>query len=119
DRLKRREQTGVDRYRVTQAQPRNLTLILTAPQVAGTFSTFLTDSLGWSGTTQSYFLGKDAWTFGPGSHACHGLGFAPPEAAADSTIVALKNAPAGALDAIAIYSAAGRDGLGGSAGYQE
>jgi len=118
ERLKRGEKTGVDWYRFTQAQPRNLTLILTAPQIAGTFSTFLTDSLGWNGTTQSYFLGKDAWTFGPGSHACHGLGFAPAEAVADSTIVAFKNAPAGALDAIALYSAAGRYGLGVIAGYQ-
>ena len=118
ERLKRGEKTGVDWYHFTQAQPRDLTIILTAPQIAGTFVTFLTDSLGWNGTTQNYFLGRDAWTFGPSSHACHGLGFAPPEAAADSTIVALKNAPAGALDAIAIYSAAGRYGLGVIAAYQ-
>ncbi len=118
ERLKRSEKAGVDWYHFTQAQPRDLTIVLTAPQIAGTFSTFLTDSLGWNGAAQSYFLGKDAWTFGPGSHACHGLGFAPPEAAADSTIVALKNASAGALDAIAIYSAAGRYGLGVIAGYQ-
>ena len=118
ERLKRGEKTGVDWYHFTQAQPRDLTIILTAPQIAGTFVTFLTDSLGWNGTTQNYFLGRDAWTFGPSSHACHGLGFAPPEAVADSTIVALKNAPAGALDAIAIYSAAGRYGLGVIAAYQ-
>src|SRR5438552_162631 len=48
----------------------------------------------------------------------NGVGFAPPEAVADSTIAALKNAPAGALDAIAIYSAAGRYGLGVIAAYQ-
>jgi len=118
ERLKRGEKTGVDWYHFTQAQPRDLTIILTAPQIAGTFVTFLTDSLGWNGSTQNYFLGRDAWTFGPSSHACHGLGFAPPEAVADSTIVALKNAPAGALDAIAIYSAAGRYGLGVIAAYQ-
>src|SRR5439155_25421010 len=110
--------TGVDWYHFTQAQPRNLTIILTAPQIAGTFFTFLTDSLGWNGTTQNYFLGRDAWTFGPSSHACHGLGFAPPEAVGDSTIVAFKNAPAGALDAIALYSPDGRYGLGVIAGYQ-
>jgi len=118
ERLKRGEKTGVDWYHFTQAQPRNLTIILTAPQIAGTFFTFLTDSLGWNGTTQNYFLGRDAWTFGPSSHACHGLGFAPPEAVGDSTIVAFKNAPAGALDAIALYSTAGRYGLGVIAGYQ-
>ena len=118
ERLKRGEKTGVDWYHFTQAQPRNLTIILTAPQIAGTFFTFLTDSLGWNGTTQNYFLGRDAWTFGPSSHACHGLGFAPPEAVGDSTIVAFKNAPVGALDAIALYSTAGRYGLGVIAGYQ-
>src|SRR5437660_8327982 len=118
ERLKRGEKTGVDWYHFTQAQPRDLTIILTAPQIAGTFFTFLTDSLGWNGTTQNYFLGRDAWTFGPSSHACHGAGFAPAEAVGDSTIVAFKNAPAGALDAIAIYSAAGRYGLGVIAGYQ-
>src|SRR5438105_7184425 len=118
ERLKRGEKTGVDWYHFTQAQPRDLTIVLTAPQIAGTFSTFLTDSLGWNGAAKTYVIGSDAWTFGPGSHACHGLGFAPPEAVADSTIVALKNAPAGALDAIAIYSAAGRYGLGVIAAYQ-
>ena len=118
ERLKRSEKTGVDWYHFTQGQPRQLTIILTAPQIAGTFLTFLTDSLGWNGTTQSFFLGRDAWTFGPSSHACHGLGFAPPEAVGDSTIVAFKNVPAGALDAIAIYTAAGRYGLGVIAGYQ-
>lgn len=118
ERLKRGEKTGVDWYHFTQAEARDLTIILTAPQIAGTFLTFLTDSLGWNGTTQKYFLGRDAWTFGPSSHACHGLGFAPPEAVGDSTIVAFKNAPAGALDAIALYSAAGRYGLGVLAAYQ-
>jgi hypothetical protein len=118
ERLKRGEKTGVDWYHFTQAESRDLTIILTAPQIAGTFVTFLTDSLGWNGTTQSYFLGRDAWTFGPSSHACHGLGFAPPEAVGDSTLVAFKNAPAGALDAIAIYSTPGRYGLGVIAGYQ-
>jgi len=117
ERLKRSEKSGVDWYHFIQAQPRKLTIILTAPQIAGTFLTFLTDSLGWNGTTRNYFLGRDSWTFGPSSHACHGLGFAPPEAVGDSTIVAFESAPA-ALDAIAIYTAAGRYGLGVIAGYQ-
>src|SRR5437763_1718678 len=118
ERLKRGEKTGVDWYHFTQAQPRDLTIVLTAPQIAGTFSTFLTDSMGWKRAAKTYVIGSDAWTFGPGSHACHGAGFAPAEAVGDSTIVAFKNAPAGALDAIAIYSAAGRYGLGVIAGYQ-
>src|SRR5207253_4401273 len=59
-----------------------------------------------------------ARTVGPSPHASHGLGLAPPKAVAASTIVPLKNAPAGALDAIAIYSAAARYGLGVIAAYQ-
>ena len=115
--LKRGETTGVDWYHFTQATARDATIILTAPALAGTFSTFLTDSLGWDGMNKRYIIGKDAWTFGPKSHACHGLGFAPPEAGADSTIVAFKGLPAGALDAIAIYGQAGRYGLGVVEGY--
>jgi len=114
--LRRDEKTGADWYRFRQAEARDLTIILTAPQIAGTFSTYLTDSLGWNGT--SYVTGKDAWTFGPGSHACHGLAFAPPQAVADSTIVAFKRLAAGTLDAIAVYTTPGRYGLGVIAGYQ-
>src|SRR6266480_1203699 len=114
--LRRDEKTGADWYRFRQAEARDLTIILTAPQIAGTFSTYLTDSLGWNGT--SYVTGKDAWTFGPGSHACHGLAFAPPQAVADSTIVAFKHLAAGTLDAIAVYTTPGRYGLGLIAGYQ-
>src|SRR6266851_1585857 len=97
---------------------RNLTIILTAPQIARTFSTFLTDSLGWNGTAKRYVIGHDSWTFGPGSHACHGARFSPSEGAADSTIVAFKNLPLGALDGIAIYTTPGRYGLAVIAGYQ-
>jgi len=75
----------------------------------------VTDSLAWTGTT--YALGPDSWTFGPGSHACHGLGFAPHEANGDSTIVAFKNAPAGGLHAIAIYSQAAAYGMAVLDGY--
>ncbi|HYK82347.1 MAG TPA: Ig-like domain-containing protein [Gemmatimonadales bacterium] len=92
---------------------RDLTFIVESPQLAGTFSTFLSDSLGWDGTTKKYFLGRGAWTFGPGSHACHGLAFDPPEATADSTIVAFKGLalPLDSLDAIAVYTQPGRYGL--------
>jgi len=116
--LKRGQTTGVDWYHFTQGKTRDLTIVLTAPQIAGTFRTFLTDSLGWNGTAKTYVIGHDAWTFGPGSHACHGAGFAPSERVADSTIVAFKNLPAGALDGIALYGTAGRYGLGVIAGYQ-
>jgi Bacterial Ig-like domain (group 2) len=116
--LKRGQTLGVDWYHFTQAETRNLTLILTAPQIAGTFSTFLADSLGWNGAAKSYFIGHDSWTFGPGSHACHGARFSPSESAADSTIVAFKNLPVGPLDGIALYTTAGRYGLAVISGYQ-
>jgi hypothetical protein len=116
--LLRGAKTGADWYRFTHAQTQDLTFVLTAPQIAGSFVPYLTDSLGWDGTAQQFFIGKDAWTFGPGSHACHGLAFTPGEARGDSTIVAFKALPAGTLDAIAIYGAPGQYGLRVIAGYQ-
>jgi len=113
--LKRGDSLGVDWYRYGHSTARDLTIILSAPSVHGTFSTFVTDSLAWTGTT--YALGPDSWTFGPGSHACHGLGFAPHEANGDSTIVAFKNAPAGALHAITIYRQASAYGMAVLDGY--
>jgi hypothetical protein len=116
--LTRGQKTGADWYRFSHAQTQDLTIVLTAPQVAGTFSTYLTSALGWDATNQKYVLGPDAWTFGPRSHACHGLGFAPSEAVSDSTIVAFKSLAAGSLDAISIYEVPGRYGLSVIAGYQ-
>jgi hypothetical protein len=95
-----------------------VTIILSAPQVAGTFFTYVTDSLAWSPSTKSFVSGPDSWSFGPRSHNCHGRAFAPNEAIGDSTIVAFKNLPAGTLDALAGYTAAGRYGLTVIAGYQ-
>jgi len=107
--LKRGATFGADWYRFRHSTARDLTIILTAPSAPGTFQTFVTDSLAWTGT--SYAIGQDSWTFGPGSHACHGARFSPSEAAADSTIVAFKNTPGGALHAIAIYGQPASYGL--------
>jgi len=114
--LPRDVKTGADWYRLQQASARDLTIILSAPQIAGTFFTYLTDSLVWDGT--NFIGGPDAWSFGPRSHNCHGKAFAPSEALGDSTIVAFKNMPAGTLDAIAGYTLPGRYGLTVIAGYQ-
>ena len=116
--LARGKKSGADWYRFTQAESRDVTIILRAPQIAGTFLTYLTDSLGWNSAGQKFVIGHDSWTFGPGFHACHGLGFSPSEAVADSTIVAFKGLRAGTLDAIAVYGTAGRYGLSVIAGYQ-
>jgi hypothetical protein len=113
--LRRGDTLGVDWYRFGHATARDLTIILTAPSVHGTFSTFLTDSLAWTGT--KYVLGPNSWTFGPRSHACHGLGFAPAEANGDSTMVAFKNAPAGALHSITIYRQSAAYGMAVVDGY--
>lgn len=116
--LQRGAKTGTDWYRFSHAQARDLTIVLTAPQLAGSFVTYLTDSLAWSSPTQQFVIGPNSWTFGPSSHACHGLGFAPGEARGDSTIVAFKALPMGALHAIAIYGSPGHYGLRVIAGYQ-
>jgi hypothetical protein len=113
--LKRGDTLGVDWYRFGHSTARDLTIVLTAPSVRGTFSTFVTDSLAWTGTT--YKISPDSWTFGPRSHACHGLGFGPSEANGDSTIVAFKNVPPGALHAITIYRQAASYGLAVLDGY--
>jgi len=113
--LKRGDTLGVDWYRFGHSTARDLTIILTAPSVSGTFSTFVTDSLAWTGAT--YALGPDSWTFGPRSHACHGLEFGPSEANGDSTIVALKNVSPGALHAITLYRQAAGYGLAVLDGY--
>jgi hypothetical protein len=115
--LKRGETVGADWYRFTQSTARDVTIVVTAPSVAGTFSTFLTDSLGWDGANRRYIIGSDSWTFGPRSHACHGLGFSPAEANGDSTIVAFKGLPAGSLDGIALYAQPGPYGLAVIEGY--
>ena len=116
--LKRGQTTGADWYHFTQGETRDLTIVLSAPQIAGTFLTFLTDSLGWNGTAKTYVIGHDSWTFGPGSHACHGARFSPSQRVGDSTIIAFKNLPQGALDGIAIYATPGRYGLAVISGYQ-
>lgn len=117
----KRDAVGVDWYRFTQTTPRDLTIILTAPDVRGTFSTFLSDSLEFvpdsSGTSGQYFIGPSAWTLGPGSHACKGESFEPAEAQPESTIVALRGMPAGRLHALSIYSQPGRYGLAVFEGY--
>ena len=108
--LPRDVKQGVDWYRLTQTGTRDLSVILTAPEAKGTFATFLTDSLAFRASDTSYIIGSNAWTLGPSSYACHGLGFAPPEALADSTVVALKGV-SGALDVLALYGQAARYGL--------
>ncbi len=109
---------GADWFRFGQTAAhagRNLTFIVESPQLAGTFSTFFSDGLGWNGT--NYFIGQNSWTFGPRSHACRGLRFTPNEATADSTIVAFKGLPLDSLDAIAVYTLPGRYGLVVDTGY--
>jgi len=117
----KRDSLGVDWYRFGQTQTRDLTLILSAPDVRGTFSTFLSDSLVFVPASPpnppQYVIGPGAWTLGPGSHACKGFPFAPPELQPESTVVALAGMPAGTMHALALYTQPGRYGLGVFEGY--
>jgi len=117
----KRDSLAVDWYRFTQTKTRDLTIILSAPDVRGTFSTFLSDSLAFvpaSGPNPAtYTIGPNSWTLGPGSHACKGFAFEPAETQPESTIVALRGMPPGALHALALYSQPGRYGLAVFEGY--
>lgn len=115
--IPRRDEPTVDWYRLAQATSRDLTLILSGPEVRGTFSTFLTDSLEFVPATGSYVIGDSSWTIGPGSHFCKGFLFEPAQTQPESTIVALLGMPAGALHALAFYSVPGRYGLAVFEGY--
>src|SRR2546427_3326507 len=112
---------AVDWYRFTQTKTRDLTIILSAADVRGTFSTFLSDSLAFvpaSGPNPAtYKIGSNSWTLGPGSHACKGFAFEPAETQPESTIVALRGMPPGGLHALALYSQPGRYGLAVFEGY--
>src|SRR5207244_1782045 len=101
---------GADWYRLRQLAQRDLTIVLSST-VPGTFQTFLTDQLTFQASDTSYHIGPDSWTFGPQTHACHGAAFAPKEAPADSTVVALHDFPAGSLDAVTVYTQPGRYAL--------
>jgi len=114
----KRDSLAVDWYRFTQTKTRDLTIILSAPDVRGTFSTFVSDSLAFvPGTPPSYAIGPTAWTLGPGSHNCKGFAFEPAETQPESTIVALRGMPSGRLHALALYSQPGRYGLAVFEGY--
>src|SRR6266487_3634125 len=117
----KRDSLGVDWYRFTQTTARDLTIILSAPDVRGTFSTFLSDSLAFVPASPpnppAYKIGPNSWTLGPGSHACKGFAFEPPELQPESTIVALRGMPAGRLHALALYTQPGRYGLAVFEGY--
>ncbi len=104
--IKRDSLFGVDWYRLQQAGARDLTIIITAPAVKGTFAGFVSDQ----------FDGASPWTVGPGSHNCRGKKFSPNEAVGDSTIVALAGT-VGNLDVIALFNQAGRYGLTVVEGY--
>lgn len=104
ERLQRDDTLGADWYRFRQTATRDLSIIIVSPEARGTFATFVSDSIGFQPPPNpTHFVGADAWTFGPGSHFCHGAAFEPPQIGSDSTIVALK-AITGPLHAISLYA---------------
>jgi hypothetical protein len=115
--IPRRDEPGIEWYRFQQSTLPDLTLILTSPEAQGTFATFLTDSLAYDPSDSSYRLGPVSWTLGPSSHFCGGILFEPAELQPESTVVALRGMPAGALHALAFYGQPSRYGLAVIQGY--
>ena len=115
--IPRRDEAGIEWYRFQQATLPDLTLILTSPEAQGTFATFFTDSLGYEPSDSSYRIGPTSWTLGPSSHFCGGIPFEPAELQPESTVVALRGMPPGALHAIAFYGQPSRYGLAVIEGY--
>jgi hypothetical protein len=113
--LPRDVKEGIEWYRFSQNATRDVTLILGGPNVRGTFDTYVTDSLAFTGTT--FVVGPTSWTFGPKSHACSGFAFEPDQFPPESTIVALHDLPAGALHSISVYRQPGNYSLQVREGY--
>ncbi len=104
--LPRTDSIGVDWYRFTRSDTTQaVTLVLSSPTTAGTFSTFLTDSLYES--AGNYLIGDSSWTIGPGTYFCKGKSFRPLEATAESIVVSFKRLPSRVLHLLSIYRKAG------------
>jgi hypothetical protein len=111
---RRDEDIGItDWYRFSNASQRNRTLIIFGEDVgAKTFNVFVTDSLEWDGTQQTFFIGPQAWTIGPETYFCEGLAmssggeaFQPFELPFPFTWIALGDLPVGTYDLLIVYDA--------------
>lgn len=97
-----------DWYRLTHPATGDLTILLRSSTVsAETYQAYFTDSLVWDGQEEDFVVGPSAWTIGPSLYACRGVPFVAPQFAAESTIVAIRDLPAGTYDFLIGYGAAG------------
>lgn len=97
-----------DWYRVTHPATGDLTILLRSSTVsAETYQAYFTDSLAWDGQEEDFVVGPSSWIIGTNINACRGLPFAPQRFAAESTIVAIRDLPAGTYDFLIGYGAAG------------
>lgn len=98
-----------DWYRITRPTAGDVSILLRSSNVsAETYQAYFTDSLAWNGDAQEFQIGPSAFTIGPGLYACRGVPFVVPQFPAESTIVALRDLPAGTYDFLIGYGAPGR-----------
>jgi hypothetical protein len=103
---------GFDWYRLRATDlDAPVTLVFSAPALAGAYSTYLTDRLRPSGTDSS------EWRLGSGEHMCKGHEFRPEQALSDTVVIALARLPAASIDLVSLYVQEGRYLLGVFRGY--
>ncbi len=97
----------------TTAQDRTL-IFFSENAGAQSFGIFVTDSLAWIGSIQSYIIGRDSWAIGPESYFCNRLEFSQngepvqiSEVLFPLSIIALKDLPAGTFHILAPYEPQG------------
>lgn len=104
---------GFDWYRLRATDlDTPVTLVFSAPALAGAYSTYLTDRLRPSGGSDS-----TEWRLGSGEYMCKGQAFRPEQAPSDSVVIALARLPAASIDLVSLYVQEGRYLLGIFRGY--
>ena len=108
-----RDSVATDWYRFTQTTTGDRTIVVRSDQVnAGSFAVFVTDSLFFNTAIPDFDIGPNAWTVGLSTYVCRGVPFTPPQFPADSSVVAIRNLPAGTYDILVAYQRPGPYGFG-------
>ena len=104
---------GFDWYRLNATDlDTPVTIVFSAPALAGAYSTYLTDRLRISGGSDS-----SEWKLGSGEYMCKGHAFRPEQALADTVVIALARLPASSIDLVSLYVQEGRYLLAAFRGY--
>jgi hypothetical protein len=110
----RDDSVGVDWYRFTgMPVGGDLTFILLAPGFRNAHFTFLASTVNYADS-----VATPGWTIGSGLYHCKDHAFKVDQRPSDSLIVALRNVPAGSMDLVSLFSAAGRYGVAVVDGYR-